>query len=45
VLVPAAHGAWLAGHIPGATVLVDSVSGHMSTPDEQLERLQAFVGA
>lgn len=45
VLVPAAHGAWLAAHIPGATVVVDEVSGHMSTPDEGLERIRAFVGA
>ena len=45
VLVPAAHGAWLAAHIPGAIVLVDKVSGHMSTPDERLERIRQFVGA
>ena len=45
VLVPAAHGAWLAAHIPGAVVLVDEVSGHLSTPDERLERMRAFVGA
>lgn len=44
VLVPAAHGAWLAANIPGALVLVDKVSGHMSTPDERLERIRAFVG-
>jgi len=45
VLVPAAHGAWLAAHVPGATVVVDQVSGHMSTPDEALARIRAFVGA
>jgi pimeloyl-ACP methyl ester carboxylesterase len=44
VLVPAAHGMWLGAHVPGATVLVDESSGHMSTPDERLERIQAFVG-
>jgi pimeloyl-ACP methyl ester carboxylesterase len=44
VLVPAAHGAWLGAHIPGAIVLVDEVSGHMSTPDERLERIREFVG-
>jgi pimeloyl-ACP methyl ester carboxylesterase len=43
VLVPAAHGAWLAAHIPDASVLVDKASGHMSTPDERLERIQALV--
>ena len=45
VLVPAAHGAWLASHIPGATVLVDEMSGHMSTPDQGLERIRSFVSA
>jgi hypothetical protein len=25
-------------------VLVDDVSGHMSTPDERLERIREFVG-
>jgi pimeloyl-ACP methyl ester carboxylesterase len=44
VLVPAAHGAWLAAHVPGATVVVDEVSGHMTTPDERLARIRAFVG-
>lgn len=44
MLVPAAHGAWLAAHIPRATVLVDEESGHLSTPDERLQRIQAFVG-
>jgi pimeloyl-ACP methyl ester carboxylesterase len=43
VLVPAAHGAWLATHVANATVLVDGESGHMSTPDERLERIRAFV--
>ncbi|HTU02456.1 MAG TPA: alpha/beta hydrolase, partial [Candidatus Sulfotelmatobacter sp.] len=41
VLVPPGHGAWLAAHIPGATVLVDEVSGHISTPDERLDRIRA----
>lgn len=45
VLVPAAHGAWLAAHVPGAMVLVDDMSGHLSTPDERLERMRDFVGA
>lgn len=43
VLVPAAHGAWLAARVPGAKVIVDEASGHMSTPDERLERIRAFV--
>jgi pimeloyl-ACP methyl ester carboxylesterase len=45
VLVPAAHGAWLAAHIPGAMVVVDQVSGHMTSPDERLERIRALVRA
>jgi pimeloyl-ACP methyl ester carboxylesterase len=42
-LVPTAHGRWLATHIPGASVTVDPDRGHLSTPDEQLERLRALV--
>jgi hypothetical protein len=37
--VPAGHGAWLAAHIPHATVKVDDEGGHLSSPDERLERL------
>lgn len=43
VLVPAAHGAWLAAHVPGATVTVDEHAGHLSTPDQRLEDLRALV--
>jgi len=43
VLVPAGHGAWLGAHVPRAVVHVDDVAGHMSTPDESLERIRAFV--
>lgn len=43
VLVPAAHGAWLAEHVPDPVVQVDNGAGHMSTPDERLERVRAFV--
>jgi pimeloyl-ACP methyl ester carboxylesterase len=43
VLVPAAHGRWLAAHIPGASVTIDRDAGHLSTPDEHLERLRALV--
>jgi pimeloyl-ACP methyl ester carboxylesterase len=42
VLVPAAHGRWLATHVPGASVTIDR-AGHLSTPDEHLERLRALV--
>jgi pimeloyl-ACP methyl ester carboxylesterase len=45
VLVPAAHGEWLAAHIPHAAVTVDDHGGHLSTPDERLERLRALAGA
>ena len=43
VLVPAAHGAWLAAHVPGASVILDETAGHMSSPDERLQQIQEFV--
>lgn len=43
VLVPAGHGAWLGSHVPNATVQVDNGAGHMSTPDDRLERVRQFV--
>lgn len=43
VLVPAGHGAWLGTHVPNAIVQVDHGAGHMSTPDERLERVRQFV--
>jgi pimeloyl-ACP methyl ester carboxylesterase len=39
VLVPAAHGDWLAAHVPGATVQKDGARGHMSSPDESIGHL------
>ncbi len=43
VLVPAGHGAWLARHVPNANVIIDHQAGHLSTPDEHLERLRSLV--
>lgn len=43
VLVPPAHGQWLAAHIPNATVVVDQGGGHLSTPEQRLQRLSALV--
>lgn len=43
VLVPASHGQWLAEHIPHASVTVAEEAGHLSPPDEQLERLSALA--
>ncbi len=43
VLVPAGHGEWLARHVPNANVIVDHQAGHLSTPDEHLERLRSLV--
>lgn len=43
VLVPAAHGEWLAANVPHATVIVDEHGGHLSTPDQRLDRLSALV--
>ena len=45
VLVPAAHGAWLAAHVPNAVVDVDEGGGHLSTPDDHLERIRGLVAA
>ena len=45
VLVPAAHGAWLAAHVPGAEVRVDPRGGHLSRPEEGLQALAALVRA
>jgi pimeloyl-ACP methyl ester carboxylesterase len=35
VLVPPAHGEWLAEHVPGCVVKVDGVAGHMGTDPRQ----------
>ena len=43
VLVPAAHGRWLAARIAHAVVTVDEHGGHLSTPDERLNRLSALA--
>ena len=42
VLVPAAHGDWLAAHIPGATAWVSDELGHMGD-DESIEREYAWL--
>jgi pimeloyl-ACP methyl ester carboxylesterase len=36
VLVPAAHGAWLAANVPGCIVKIDGVAGHLGV-DQALE--------
>ena len=37
VLVPPAHGEWLASHVPGCVVKVDSTAGHLgSDPTEEI---------
>ncbi len=43
VLVPAAHGHWLAANVPGATVVVTSGAGHMTSPDESIEQLRRLA--
>lgn len=43
VLAPVGHGEWLARHVPNANVIVDHESGHLSMPDEHLERLRSLV--
>jgi pimeloyl-ACP methyl ester carboxylesterase len=44
VLVPAAHGAWLAATIPGAEAQVSEL-GHMGDPDEDLVGSLAWLTA
>lgn len=39
VMVPAAHGAWFAEHVPGAHVVIDDEAGHLASPKVALERL------
>ena len=39
VMIPAAHGAWLADHVPGADVIVDEQAGHLAGPEVMLERM------
>jgi pimeloyl-ACP methyl ester carboxylesterase len=34
VVVPAAHGAWLGRHVPGAEIIVDRDAGHLSGLDQ-----------
>ncbi|HYM83979.1 MAG TPA: alpha/beta hydrolase [Candidatus Dormibacteraeota bacterium] len=42
VLVPAAHGDWLASHIPGAIAWVDEAAGHMGD-DASVEREMTWL--
>ncbi|HET9852036.1 MAG TPA: alpha/beta hydrolase [Candidatus Limnocylindrales bacterium] len=44
VLVPAAHGDWLAAHVPGAEVWVDDESGHMGDDDAIKRELGWLTG-
>lgn len=43
VLVPAAHGAWLGRHVPGASVVVEQEQGHLGDPDTVVERMRWLV--
>lgn len=43
VLVPADHGAWLAEHVPGASVQVETEAGHLPTPEAALAELRALA--
>ena len=45
VLVPAAHGAWLARNVPNAQVTVNEDAGHLAGPDRMLQLLQSLVAA
>jgi pimeloyl-ACP methyl ester carboxylesterase len=43
VLVPAAHGRWLATHVPGATVVAEEDEGHMGDPERVVELVRWLV--
>jgi pimeloyl-ACP methyl ester carboxylesterase len=43
VLVPAAHGRWLAAHVPAATEVVDTGGGHLTGMDDTVEQLRALA--
>jgi pimeloyl-ACP methyl ester carboxylesterase len=43
VLVPPAHGAWLAAHVPGCTSVVEDGEGHMGDPDKVVELTRWLV--
>ena len=45
VLVPAAHGRWLARNVPDAEVTVEQDEGHLGDPEKILDRLRGFVEA
>jgi pimeloyl-ACP methyl ester carboxylesterase len=45
VLVPAAHGAWLARHVPGAQVVVEHEAGHLADPETTLMLLRTLADA
>ncbi|MFL6111409.1 MAG: alpha/beta fold hydrolase, partial [Catenulispora sp.] len=43
VLVPAAHGRWLAANVPGTEVVIQHDEGHMGNPDQILNRIRRLV--
>jgi pimeloyl-ACP methyl ester carboxylesterase len=43
VLVPAAHGQWLATHVPRATVVAEQGEGHLGDPDRVVELTRSLV--
>jgi hypothetical protein len=45
VLVPAAHGAWLATNVPSAKVVVNDDEGHSVPPERMLELLKSMIGS
>jgi pimeloyl-ACP methyl ester carboxylesterase len=43
VLVPAAHGEWLAGNVPSAKVVANTDEGHAASPERMLELLKSMI--
>jgi pimeloyl-ACP methyl ester carboxylesterase len=43
VLVPPAHGAWLAANVPGAHAVVEDDVGHLASPEKMLDLLRELL--
>jgi pimeloyl-ACP methyl ester carboxylesterase len=45
LMVPLAHGQWLAAHVPGATVHLSAEHGHLSLTEDQVPTILADLAA
>jgi hypothetical protein len=44
-MVPAAHGEWLAGHVPGAEARISADDGHLTLIELHLGEVHAWLRA